>query len=74
MTKSIFKCLLYITVAVLTSLSTEINNINDLNTISVAKWIGIALHSAVQGLIAWKAFLDQTITTDNNSNSPLENS
>jgi hypothetical protein len=71
MSKSTFKCLLYIAVATLTSLSTEMNNITNFNEISTIKWVVILFHAGVQGLIAWKAFLDQTITTDKETNQDL---
>ena len=71
MTTSTFKCILYIAVATLTSLYTEISNIPDFNSLNSTKCILILLHTSVQGLIAWKAFIDQSITSENKATPPL---
>lgn len=62
MTSPTFKCLIYVFVAALTALGTELNNITN-GEITKDKWIQIVVHTILQSVIAWKAFLDQSISS-----------
>ena len=61
MTSPTFKCLIYIFVAALTALSTELSSLTN-GEITKDKWIHVVVYVILQSAIAWKAFLDQSIS------------
>lgn len=57
-----FKCLIYILIAALTALSAELTNIKEFSEITFLKGVVIATEVILQGLVALRAFLDQSIS------------
>ena len=54
--------LLYLSIAILTSVYTGVSEYKDFNEISNIDGFKIVLLSIIQGLIAWRAFIDQSIS------------
>ena len=68
MNKPIFKCFIYILISALTAISTDIVTYHSFSEISDMKWFCLSVNVVLQALIAFKAFLDQTISTDSKDN------
>lgn len=59
---STFKCVIYILIAALTSLSADLADISNVNAVSSLKVTTILIGIVLQSLIALRAFLDQSIS------------
>lgn len=57
-----FKCAIYIFIAVLTALSAELEHIQAFTNLSIEQIFKISISIIIQGVVAWKAFLDQSIS------------
>ena len=64
MSSPIFKCVIYVLIAALTSLSAELSNIHNFSEVSSIKIVAIVTGIVLQSLIAMRAFLDQSISKE----------
>ena len=62
MDTSKLKCFIYVLVAALTCLSTELGTIKDFTELSTLKMTNISIAMVIQSVIALKAFLDQSLS------------
>jgi hypothetical protein len=69
MDTSLFKCSIYVLIAALTSVSTELANFHSFDEISPMKWWVIGFSVCVQSLVALRAFLDQSISISKDQSS-----
>ena len=58
------KCLIYIAIASITAITTDISNYQSFDDITPIKLTHLILNVLLQGLIALRAFLDQSISKD----------
>ena len=64
MSSPIFKCVIYILIAALTSLSAELFNIQNFSDVAPGKLIAITISVILQSLVAVRAFMDQSISNN----------
>jgi hypothetical protein len=64
--------LLYIGIASLTALSSDLSKYNGFGEISSIKYAIIILNFLLQGFIAWRAFLDQTLSDVKKEEQPSQ--
>lgn len=67
MSSPVFKCVIYILIASLTSLSAELSNIQNFSDITPGRVVIITIGVLLQALIAVRAFMDQSISTSSNN-------
>lgn len=66
MSSPVFKCVIYILIASLTSLLAELSNIQNFSDITPGKVVVIVIGVLLQALIAVRAFMDQSISNISN--------
>lgn len=62
MNTSKLKCFIYVLVAALTCLSTELGTIKDFTELSTLKIANIIIAMIIQAVVALKAFMDQSLS------------
>lgn len=69
------KLALYIVISCITAYISEFNNItlNDLQMLDPLQWTTKIISILLPGLITWRAFIDQSITTSNIVNDRSDN-
>lgn len=69
MTKPGFKCAIYIIIAALTALATDIAHYQTVEEITALKLFSMITNIILQALIAVRAFMDQSISKEQISNN-----
>jgi hypothetical protein len=69
------KLTLYIAISCVTAYISEFNNttLNDLQMLDPLQWITKVISILLPGLITWRAFIDQSITTSDILNDESDN-
>lgn len=71
--KSTLRAALYISIASFTALMSDLAGFKSFSEISSVGAAIIAINFLLQGLIAWRAFLDQTLTDDKREDKENDN-
>lgn len=58
------KWFLYVSIAVLLSIYTALDKYTNFSDLSPLKWVLLIIFSILQGLTAWRAFTDQSLSRD----------
>ena len=62
--------MLYVAIAALAALMSDLAGLQSFSELNAVSAVIIAINFTLQGLISWRAFLDQTLSEDARKNKP----
>ena len=68
--KGTIRAMLYVAIAALAALMADLAGLQSFSELNAVGAVIIAINFTLQGLIAWRAFLDQTLSRDEIKNKP----
>ncbi len=68
--KSTIRAMLYVAIAALAALMSDLAGLQSFSELNAVGAVMIAINFTLQGLISWRAFLDQTLSEDARKNKP----